>query len=357
MNQPMNFSNSTCHPFTGALLEWYAQNARDLPWRKTSDPYAIWVSETMLQQTRVETVIPYYLRFLQQFPTLSDLAAATEAEALKAWEGLGYYRRIRLLHQGVCEVVSRHQGVIPASPEQLLALPGVGPYMAGAIASIAFGRPTPAIDGNVQRVVARQLAWGEPVEFAKSRARLRAWVLERFPPARRGDFTQSLMELGALVCLPRNPRCGECPVEQYCLGNEQPQCYPVKKASRPVPAERRLVVVIDWNGRRLLQQRPDTGLMAGFWEYPHLLAPRDAEALKLVSEWSRDVLGVPLEFQYLDRMTHIYTHLRWNLEIFKARWRGLKPPPTPERAGWFTPAEEAALPRVAFLRKLQRDLG
>jgi A/G-specific adenine glycosylase len=355
MNKPINSASLTWHPFTGALLDWFARNARNLPWRQKSDPYAIWVSETMLQQTRVETVIPYYLNFLQKFPTLRDLAVATEVEVLKAWEGLGYYRRVRLLHQGVREVASRHQGVIPADPEQLLALPGVGPYMAGAIASIAFGLPAPAIDGNVQRVVTRQLAWGELVESAKSRRILRDWVLERFPPARRGDFTQSLMELGALVCLPRNPRCGECPVERYCRGKDQPQCYPVKKAARPVPAERRLVMVIDWNGRRLLQQRPDTGLMAGFWEYPHRLAPRDTEALGLANEWSRNVLGEQLEFRYMDRMTHIYTHLRWDLEIYGAEWRGLNPPQTPERAGWFTPEEEAALPRVAFLRKLQRD--
>lgn len=353
MNEPTNISSAACPPFTGALLNWYAQNARNLPWRQTSEPYAIWVSETMLQQTRVETVIPYYLRFLKKFPTVSDLAAATEAEALKAWEGLGYYRRVRLLHQGVREVVARHQGVIPANPEQLLALPGVGPYMAGAIASIAFGLPTPAIDGNVQRVVTRQLAWGEPVESAKSRGILRDWVLERFPPARQGDFTQSLMELGALVCLPRHPRCGECPVERYCLGNDQPQCYPVKKVSRSIPAERRLVMVIDWKGRRWLRQRPDTGLMAGFWEYPHRLVPRDTEALGLVREWSHNVLGEALEFRYMDRMTHIYTHLRWDLEIYGAKWRSSGPPPTPPRTGWFTPAEEAALPRVAFLRKLR----
>jgi A/G-specific adenine glycosylase len=353
MNKPSGHPQEF-HPFTGILLNWFDRNARSLPWRETSDPYAIWVSETMLQQTRVDTVIPYYLNFLAKFPNVHALAGAAEADLLKAWEGLGYYRRARLLQQGAREVESRYQGVVPADHQQLLALPGMGPYVAGAVASIAFGLPTPAIDGNVRRVATRQLAWSEPAESARSRVILRDWVLERFPPTRRGDFTQSLMELGALVCLPRHPHCGDCPVGRFCLGKEEPGRYPVKKESRPVPAERRLVMAIEWKGRRLLRQRPAAGLMAGFWEYPHLLVPVDGEPLTLAGEWSRNVLGEFLQFRYRERISHVYSHLRWDLEIYGAKWRETESPPIPERSGWFTPEEEVALPRVAFLRKLKR---
>lgn len=356
MKKTTSLITSNPQSFTKALLEWYCQNARSLPWRCTSDPYAIWVSETMLQQTRVDTVIPYYQRFMAQYPTVDVLAQAPEPTVLKSWEGLGYYRRAKLLHQGAREVMTRYNGIFPQDPAQILALPGIGPYMAGAIASIAFNLPVPAVDGNVNRVATRQLAWIEPVETQKSRQTIAGWVQERFPPERAGDFTQSLMELGAMVCLPRNPHCEACPVSAFCQGQSEPLQYPVKKASRPIPAERRIALMITWQGRRLLRQRPDTGLMAGFWEYPHHLVDRSGHALDLAEEWTRHELGDSVEYRPFRIMKHVYSHLQWDLEVYAGEWLHPHPPQTPPDSNWFAPRDETALARVAFTRKLAPNL-
>lgn len=338
--------------FTSSLLEWYHRQARKLPWRETKDPYAIWVSEVMLQQTQVETVIPYYQRFMERFPTLSALAAADEAEVLKNWEGLGYYRRARLLHQGVREVQSQYGGIIPSDPDLLLALPGVGAYMAGSIASIAFNRPVAAVDGNVIRVVTRILAMDEDPWQAQVRRRITAWVQERFPEGEAGDYTQALMELGALICTPKRPRCFECPVQQFCrAAGEAPERYPVKRKKADVPEERRIVLVITWKGRRLLVQRPETGLMANFWEYPHFEAAVGDDGKRLAEEWAERNLGERLTFRFLKKMTHVYSHLRWNLEIYQAD-RGETCDCSETVGQWFSPDEEARLSRVAFVRKL-----
>ncbi|HYH03619.1 MAG TPA: A/G-specific adenine glycosylase [Bacillota bacterium] len=339
--------------FTHALLQWYDQNARSLPWRQTRDPYAIWVSETMLQQTRVDTVIPYYLRFMKQFPTIAALAEADETEVVKAWEGLGYYRRARLLHQGVKKVVAEYRSVIPNDPAAILALPGVGPYMAGAIASIAFNLPTPAIDGNVSRVATRQLAWVESPETKQSHQIILAWVKARIPTERAGDFTQSLMELGALVCSPRNPKCNACPVSPFCLGKGTPECFPVKKAKRPVPAERHIALVINWNQRRLLIQRPNSGLMSGFWEYPHFQVQPGENTQIAANQWTVSQLGSEVNYSFQRHMKHVYSHLQWNLEIFEGEWTNKTLPKTPVAGNWFTPEEECSLARVAFTRRLR----
>ncbi len=341
--------------FTTALLDWYRRQARKLPWRETKDPYAIWVSEVMLQQTQVDTVIPYYQRFMERFPSLQALAEADEAEVLKYWEGLGYYRRARLLLQGVREVQAKYGGNIPSKPQLLKALPGVGDYMAGSIASIAFNLPVAAVDGNVSRVISRILAIEDDPSRAPVRRRITAWVQERFPQREAGDYTQALMELGALVCTPKRPRCSDCPVLPFCKasGND-PEQYPVKRKKAEVPEERRIVLMITWNGRRLLVQRPNTGLMAGFWEYPHIEAAAGDDAQRLAEEWAERNLGERLNFRFLRKMTHVYSHLRWNLEIYQAvREETGDCPATIGR--WFSPEEEARLSRVAFVRKLSRQ--
>ncbi len=334
------------------LLEWYRQNARDLPWRKTKDPYAIWVSEVMLQQTRVETVIPYYQRFLARFPTLKSLAEAPEQQVLKAWEGLGYYRRVRLLQQGAQAVLNKFAGELPAAPELLAGLPGVGSYMSGALASIAFHLPVPAVDGNVIRVVTRILAWDQVADSARSRRIITEWVQGQFPDNAAGDFTQSLMELGALICLPRNPRCQECPVHCDCQANGRgnPERFPIKKEAPNIPAERRIVLRINCNGRRLLVQRPSTGLLAGFWEYPNLLSAPDDVGEAVASAWTERNLGQALPFTFCKKTSQVFTHRRWDIEIWEADWLFAEVPNCPDNGVWVSHPEEQLLPRVAFLR-------
>lgn len=338
---------------TDHLLSWYRLNARKLPWRETKDPYAIWVSEVMLQQTRVETVIPYYKKFLNQFPTVDTLAAASENEILKAWEGLGYYRRAKLLYKGAGEIVNKFNSGLPADPKILSSLPGIGTYMAGSIASIAFNLPVPAVDGNVTRVVTRMLAWEEDVATPNSKREITDWVRRQFPQGQAGDFTQALMELGALICLPRAPHCRDCPLLLYCKAAEaNPERFPVKKLSREIPTERRIVLRITWNQKRLLFQRLKEGLMAGFWEYPTVVAERDQEASLLAEKWATEYLGKPLPFHFFCTMTHEYTHLRWNLEILDGKWKEQQEPNQVKGGVWLLPEEEASLPRVAFIRRL-----
>lgn len=349
--------NDAIADLTHNLLDWYHKNARPLPWRFTNNPYEIWVSEVMLQQTRVETVIPYYHRFLEQFPTVTALASAPEQSVLKAWEGLGYYRRARLLHQGAQVVINRFEGKLPADPAILKTIPGIGAYMSGALASIAFNLPVPAVDGNVIRVATRILAWEEDLSTTHSLKNISLWVKNHFPPE-AGAFTQSLMELGALVCLPRNPYCDQCPVRSNCqviLTGDDPLRFPVKKASRKVPTERRVVLKITWNGRYLLLKRPETGLLAGLWEYPNLLAKTDEDPYQLARHWTKKQLGKTLEFQFLTSMTQTFTHRRWNLEILEAEWPDNSSPVSLPKSGWFLPREKQKLPRVAFVRLLKPE--
>lgn len=275
--------------FTGRLLDWYRRQKRDLPWRRTRDPYRIWVSETMLQQTRVETVIPYYERFLERFPTVTDLAAAPEADVLKAWEGLGYYSRARRLHEAAKVIAERYGGVFPDDPEAVAALPGVGPYTKGAMLSIAFGRPEPAVDGNVMRVLSRFFLIRDDIAKPATRAKMEKFARRLIPEDAAGDFNQALMELGATVCVPKAPTCLVCPVMERCgarLAGEEEE-LPVKAKAKPPRTERRLVAwIVDGQGRLLIRQRPERGLLAGMWELPHVEATAAEEAVTAVVEAS-----------------------------------------------------------------------
>lgn len=249
-----------------ALLAHYDAARRDLPWRREEDPYRIWVSEVMLQQTRVETVIPYYRRWLERFPDVEALAAAASDEVLLAWQGLGYYRRARALHAGARVVRERHGGVVPSDVHALRTLPGVGAYTAAAVASIAFGEVVGVVDGNVRRVLSRLADRARPTHRWLEDA-----AQELVDPERPGDWNQALMELGATVCRPRGPRCGECPLGAWCearaAGTQEERPAPaVRKA---VPAEERVVaVVVDAEGRGLVVRRPEEGLLAGMWAFP-----------------------------------------------------------------------------------------
>jgi len=252
------------------LLEWYDANRRDLPWRGHRCAYEIWVSEVMLQQTRVETVEGYYRRFLERFPTLERLAAAPIEDVLAAWSGLGYYRRARQLHAAARQLAEQGRDV-PETPRELRELPGIGEYTAAAVASIAFGVPVVVLDGNVERVLARLIALPDNPRAAGPRRQLRALAERHLDPGRPGDFNQALMELGAMVCTPRRPHCSECPLRRRCraLALGTPEAYPALPARRRQERQRRRVAVVRRGDRLLVARRPDSAeLLAGIWELP-----------------------------------------------------------------------------------------
>ncbi len=259
------------HPGMRELLEWYDRRRRDLPWRGLRDPYRIWISEVMLQQTRVQTVIPYYERFLQRFPDVESLAAAAVEEVLALWSGLGYYRRARQLHRAAVEIVAA--GGFPSNAEGLRRLPGIGPYTAAAIASIAFGEVIPVLDGNVERLLCRWLACAEDPKRAATRRRLTAAAASLLDAARPGDSNQALMELGATVCRVSSPRCEECPLEGGCRARVEgdPERYPYRRRRRKTEHQQLTVAVARRRGAVLLFRRPeDSDLLPGMWELPNV---------------------------------------------------------------------------------------
>jgi len=253
-----------------ALLKWYHKAARDLPWRRTKDPYKIWVSEIMLQQTQVDTVIPYYEKWIQRFPTLQHLAKAKLSDVLKYWAGLGYYRRARMLHQAACQIAKNLQGKIPQTPLELMKLPGIGRYTAGAIASIAFGVKTPVLDGNVIRVLTRLFAISEDVGKGETLERLWKIAESLVPEKNPGDFNQALMELGATLCTPENPQCQKCPVSSHCKAHEikRETHFPVKLRKEKLEKKRTVALILRDNGTVLIQKQPETGRWGGLWTFP-----------------------------------------------------------------------------------------
>ncbi len=309
------------HPgaLRAALLKWYDSAKRDLPWRHTSDPYAIWVSEIMLQQTRAETVSGYWTRFLARFPTVHTLAAAPEQDVLKAWEGLGYYSRARNLRKCAQTVVAQHGGAFPQSPEALRKLPGIGAYTAGAVASIAFGFPVPAVDGNVERVVARLAGIRDDVGIPSVKRLLHQEAAALVDPDRPGDFNQSMMELGARVCQPA-PRCADCPAAAFCdaLATGDADALPVKQRKAPQRVVPRGVALVIYEGRVLLHQREER-LLQGLWCFPGFDHVADGRAV----EKQLRRLGVDARFiSSLGEARHVFTHLIWDMALLRFDARG-----------------------------------
>ncbi|MEI7025842.1 A/G-specific adenine glycosylase [Paenibacillus sp. y28] len=265
--------------FSVELLKWYQVHKRDLPWRRSRNPYHIWISEVMLQQTRVETVIPYFHRFVTKFPTVEALADAPEEEVLKAWEGLGYYSRARNLQAAVREVKEQYGGKVPSTKEEISGLKGVGPYTAGAVLSIAYNKPEPAVDGNVMRVLSRYFLIEDDIVKATTRVRFEKLAQALIPEASASDFNQALMELGAMVCTPKSPYCLTCPVMLHCRARTEgmQDKLPVKTKAKPPRPEPRAVAWIEGDGAQagmvLIRQRPAEGLLARMWELPHVLLP------------------------------------------------------------------------------------
>ncbi len=306
----------------GALLPWYEKRRRPLPWRATRDPYAVWVSEVMLQQTRVETVIPYWRKFLARFPSVEALAAADLSDVLKAWEGLGYYGRARNLHKAAGHVVERFGGRLPEQVTDLRSLPGVGPYMAGAVASIAFGRPEPLVDGNVARVLTRLHGIAEPP--AKPAVQRRLWDLARdmVPEDDPGGFNQALMELGATVCTPRAPQCGACPVAEPCVARSEgrPEAYPAKTERRAVPHHDIAVGIVARGGKLLLVRRPEGALLGGLWEFPGgRLADGESPEIGLARTLKERFALTVRPGAPLAPVPHAFTHRKVTLHPFACR--------------------------------------
>ena len=305
-------------PVCEPLLAWYDAVRRDLPWRHTRDPYRIWLSEIMLQQTRTETVKSYYNRFLALFPTVADLAHAPQEQVLKAWEGLGYYSRARNLQKAAQAVVEQHGGELPANYEALRALPGIGDYTAGAVASLAFGLPCVAVDGNVLRVWSRLHADGADVLLPATKRRMAAEVQAAQPPQRPGDFNEALMELGALVCLPNGePLCAQCPWGNICLARKQGRqaLLPVKaprKTRRTLPYTAALVLRAGPQPALLLEQRPSSGLLAGLWQ-PLLFEGTLGQADMRRALAARGVQGLAKGALSLPPAKHVFTHLEWHM--------------------------------------------
>ena len=299
-------------PLPELLLPWFAANRRDLPWRRDREPYHVWVSEIMLQQTRVEAVRGYYERFLQSLPTVFALAEAPEDRLFKLWEGLGYYSRARNL-QKAARVIVQSGGEFPRSYAGMLALPGVGPYTAGAVCSICFELPTPAVDGNVLRVISRLAALEAPVTEEKTKQAATQALAKIYPAGRCGDFTQALMELGATVCLPNGePRCEVCPLAPLCAARAAgtQRRYPVKAAKKPRRREERTVLLLRCEGRLALCRRPEKGLLAGLWQLPDVPGKLDAaQALALAVQWGVRPTGI----EKSAHRTHIFTHVQWEM--------------------------------------------
>ena len=323
------------------LLPWYDAHRRELPWRQGREPYHVWLSEIMLQQTRVEAVIGYYARFLQALPDIASLAACPEDDLHKLWEGLGYYSRVRNLKKAAKVILEDHGEQFPAQYAAVRALPGIGDYTAGAICSICFDLPTPAVDGNVLRLAARLTADSTPIDTPAFKRRVQQ-MLAAVYPARAGDFTQALMELGATLCGPnRKPDCQLCPCREFCLGHLRgcADALPVRLPKKGRKAEEKTVFLLHCDGSVALRKRPDTGLLAGLWQLPELPGTLEADSL------SRSLEGLGLRLRQIYRQTdrtHIFTHIQWNMRGFF-----LEVSRQEEDFSWFTPEQirsQIALP-------------
>ena len=335
----MDICNLTALP--GLLLPWYSAYKRDLPWRIDREPYHIWLSEIMLQQTRVEAAKGYYARFLEALPTIQSLADCDDELLHKLWEGLGYYSRVRNLKKAARIIMEKYNGIFPNAYSEILALPGIGEYTAGAVCSIAFGQKTPAVDGNVLRVLSRLQNDPSPIDLPDTKKKVRA-ALEAVYPEAAGDFTQALMELGATLCGPNwKPRCDECPCREICMGYQQgtAESLPVKSPKKGKRQELRTVFILSCGEKYALEKRPNKGLLAGLWQFPNISGHLNTEeALSVVQDMGLSVREIYREVS----RKHIFTHIVWDMKGFYLEVAELSP-----RFQWLTEDEitqQAALP-------------
>ncbi len=338
------------HLLPDALLPWYRENKRDLPWRQDREAYHVWVSEIMLQQTRAEAVRGYYARFLAALPTIAALADCDDDTLHKLWEGLGYYSRVRNLKKAAQIIMGRHAGIFPREYEAVRALPGIGDYTAGAICSICFNLPTPAVDGNVLRVMARITDNSTPIDLPARKKEVQAQLAAVYP-AEAGDFTQALMELGATLCGPnRKPECGCCPCREFCLAHLRgtAEALPVKSPKKSRKEDALTVFILSCGQYRALRKRPDSGLLASLWELPNVPGTLDTAS---AIAWAEEMRLKPRDIRRMAEKAHIFTHIQWNM-----RGIYLEVGEMPPDFQWFTEEEirkKSALP-TAF-RKFMED--
>ena len=350
--------------FRAQLAAWYHTRRRQLPWREDPTPYRVWVSEIMLQQTQVATVIPYFERFVAAFPDVASLARADEQDVLGLWAGLGYYRRCRHLHAAARDMVERFDARVPDVLSDLLSLPGVGRYTAGAIASIAFDQVTPVLDGNVARVLSRLLALETAVDAAPGQRALWSAAAALVDPADPSSHNQAMMELGALVCSPRTPGCGACPVRSCCVAAaaDEPERFPLKKPRRkPAIALAVAGLVRDVEGRVLLARRPDDVLLGGLWELPGGEIAPAASRKRELARWLAERAGLAADVgPHLASIEHVFTHRHLTVEVFAASRVAAEPRVaiawyTDSR--WLSPAELASVPLSRLTRKVLDAVG
>ena len=305
-------TNDVLKNLPAVLLPWYRENRRDLPWRQDREPYHVWLSEIMLQQTRVEAVKGYYARFLETLPTIEALSKCDDDLLHKLWEGLGYYSRVRNLKKTAVQIMEAHGGEFPREYENIRALPGIGDYTAGAISSICFDAPRAAVDGNVLRVVSRLTEDATPIDLPAQKKAVTG-ALESVYPAEAGEFTQALMELGATLCGPNwAPKCEECPCRSFCGGalHGTAQSFPVKMPKKEKKTEEKTIFILSCDGRYALEKRPDSGLLAGLWQFPNakgkLEIPQAMEVVQSMGLRPREII------KQIERK-HIFTHIRWEM--------------------------------------------
>lgn len=325
------------------LLAWYDAERRILPWREDPTPYHVWVSEIMLQQTRVDTVIDYYQRFLQELPDVRALAEADEERLLKLWQGLGYYSRIRNMHKAAHQVMEEFGGVIPGTPKELQKLSGIGEYVAAAISSIAFQYPVPSVDGNLLRVYARMTGYGESIRTTTARKDATAYYNEIMDRIRPGDMNQALMDLGATICLPNGePQCERCPWRDYCTAHHQGKelDIPVKEEKKSRTKTRLTVLRIHVGNRVVLRKRSKTGLLANLYEFPNVEGWRTRQEAE---DACREMGLRPLKIRKLPAAKHIFSHVEWHMHGYdiQAEWiSGTEPGTSGRGEGAFTAGEE-----------------
>ncbi|MBS4175164.1 A/G-specific adenine glycosylase [Bacillus sp. FJAT-49736] len=317
-----NIDKMNIKAFQDDLIHWFEKEQRDLPWRKNQDPYKIWVSEIMLQQTKVDTVIPYFLNFIDQFPSIEALAEADEEKVLKAWEGLGYYSRVRNLHTAVKEVRAKYNSKVPDDPKEIAALKGIGPYTAGAILSIAYGKPEPAVDGNVMRVFSRILSIWEDIAKPSARKIFEEAVRRLISEENPSYFNQALMELGALICTPTSPSCLLCPVREHCAAFEEgtQSQLPVKTRKKTMKHVALIAgLLTDKDGKILIHKRPSKGLLADLWEFPNTEKSQVYRPRKILEQYFEDEYKINSEFKTSSFVTidHVFSHLTWEIQVYK----------------------------------------
>ncbi len=342
-----------------ALLSWYDRHARDLPWRRVNDPYQTWVSEVMLQQTQVATVKPYFERFMQRFPDIARLAAADETEVLRYWEGLGYYRRARQLHQAAQQLANSHAGRFPTEIEQVMALPGIGRYTAGAILSIAFDQPHPILEGNTMRVYSRLLGYRADPRRAAGQRLLWSFATAILPRRRAGDLNQSLMELGSEICQPRGPRCADCPVARWCEARRHSWQDQIPAAGRKLRYEdAHEIAVIVWRGNRILLRRcGPQERWAGLWDFPRVARPPSATgATERLGDQVRQLTGIQVHLEEkVTTLKHAVTRFRITLDCYRASFQSGAFKDS-DQCQWVDPGALADYPLSVTGRKLSRWL-